>query len=71
MVICAGKCLDLIPGLPIVILSASSEVAEKVLLLERGRRLCDPTVPFAGTCCTTARRHQACIAGRCQKRASP
>jgi RNA polymerase sigma-70 factor (ECF subfamily) len=28
--------LDLIPGLPIVILSASSEVAEKVLLLETG-----------------------------------
>ena len=28
--------LELIPGLPIVVLSASSEVAEKVLLLETG-----------------------------------
>ncbi len=27
---------ELIPGLPIVVLSASSEVAEKVLLLETG-----------------------------------
>ena len=30
------KIADLIPGLPLVILSASSEVAEKVLLLETG-----------------------------------
>ena len=32
----AGKLSELIPGLPIVVLSGSSEVAEKVLLLETG-----------------------------------
>lgn len=40
------KIADLIPGLPLVILSASSDVADKIRLLESGADDC-VTIPFS------------------------
>ena len=51
---------NLIPGLPLVILSASSKVADKVLFLENGcRRLRDHTIQPTGTCCASPCVNQA------------
>ena len=58
-----GKIANLIPGLPLVILSASSKVADKVLLLEMGAdQYVDHTVQPQGTCCSSARAHETCVA---------
>ena len=62
------KIANLIPGLPLVILNVSPELADRVLLLETGcRGLRDHTVQFARTCCATARPHKACIPCRSGK----
>jgi DNA-binding response OmpR family regulator len=57
------KIANLIPGLPLVILSASPDVAHKVLLLEMGA---DDyvTIPFSprGTCRSSAYAHEEQVA---------